>query len=248
MDHHALFRSAVAGLLLLTALPGTAPAQTGGSDAAKPTKDDTPERRLKAANKRVSDAVGVVNTMGAEPRMAELLAQARGVYIVPSYGRAALGVGAAGGSGLLLVKRNDGSWSNPAFYNMGGISLGLQAGAEGGALALVLLNQKAVDSFRNKNNFSLNADAGLTVVNYARMAQGSTKGDVVAWSGNKGLFGNAASVAVNDIRYNARLTDAYYGKATTAMQALDSSEANPPSDALRKALSSPPTPAGAGAK
>jgi lipid-binding SYLF domain-containing protein len=246
MDHRALFRSAVAGLVLLTALP--APAQTAGSDTVKPSKDDTPERRLKAANKRVSDAVGVVNTMGADPRMAELLAQARGVYIVPSYGRAALGVGAAGGSGVLLVKRSDGSWSNPAFYNMGGISLGLQAGAEGGALALVLLNQKAVDSFRNKNNFSLSADAGFTIVNYARMAQGTTKGDVVAWSGNKGLFGNAASVAVNDIRYNARLTNAYYGKTVTATQALDSSEANPPSEALRKALASPPTPAGAGAR
>jgi lipid-binding SYLF domain-containing protein len=248
MDHHALFRSTVAGLLLLAAVPAPAQAQTAGSDTAKPSKDDTPERRLKAANKRVTDAVGVVNAMSAAPGMTDLLAQARGVYIVPSYGRAALGVGAAGGSGVLLVKRNDRNWSNPAFFNMGGISLGLQAGAEGGALALVLLNQKAVDSFRNKNNFSLSADAGLTVVNYARLAQGTTKGDIVAWSGNKGLFGNAASVAVNDIRYNARLTDAYYGKAMTAMQALDSSEANPPSEALRKALSSPPTPAGAGAK
>jgi lipid-binding SYLF domain-containing protein len=240
MDHYELFRRAItgaaAGLLLLAALPAPAPAQTAGSDAAKPGKDDTPERRLKAANKRVSDAVGVVHTMSAEPRMKELLAEARGVYIVPSYGRAALGVGAAGGSGVLLVKRNDGHWSNPAFYTMGGISLGLQAGAEGGALALVLLNQKAVDSFRNKNNFSLNADAGLTVVNYAKMAQGSTTGDVVAWSGNKGLFGNAASVAVNDIHFNDSLTHAYYGKEMTAMQALDSSEANPPSEALRKAL------------
>jgi lipid-binding SYLF domain-containing protein len=168
--------------------------------------------------------------------MPELLARARGVYILPTYARAALAVGASGGAGVLMVRRADGSWGNPVFFNVGGLSIGLQAGAEGGPLALVLLNQKAVDSFRNKNNFSLNADAGLTVINFARMAQGSTSGDVVAWSGTKGLFGNAATVAINDIRYNQRVTEAYYGKPLTALQAIDSAEPNPQADPLRKVL------------
>jgi lipid-binding SYLF domain-containing protein len=135
-----------------------------------------------------------------------------------------------------MVRRADGSWGNPVFFNVGGLSIGLQAGAEGGPLALVLLNQKAVDHFRNKNNFALNADAGLTVINFARMAQGSTSGDVVAWSGTKGLFGNAATVAINDIRYNQPVTEAYYGKALTALQAIDSTEPNPQADPLRKVL------------
>jgi lipid-binding SYLF domain-containing protein len=204
--------------------------------------------RQQAAYKRVSDAVGVVHKMANETGMADLLGQALGVYIVPSYGRAALGVGAAGGSGVLIVKRADGAWGNPAFFNTGGVSIGLQAGAEGGPIALLLMNPKAVDSFRKKNNFSVSADAGLTVVNYARVASGTVSGDVIAWSGNKGLFGNAATIAVNDVRFNARLTDAYYGKPTTAQQALDSPEVNPQADALRKALAAPPTPAGTGAK
>lgn len=232
-------------------LPAGAAAQTAGTAGSavppKATKDsDTPGERQQAANRRVDDAAGVVHTMAAAPGMIDLLGRARGVYIVPTYARAALGVGGVGGSGVLVLRHRDGSWGNPAFFNIGGFSIGLQAGAESGALVLVLLNQKAVDSFRSKNNFSLSADAGFTVVNVARMAQGSTSGDVVAWSGGKGLLGNAATIGVNDIRYNERLTEACYGKPLTALQAVDSTPAHPKAEPLRKMLASVP-PAGAGA-
>jgi lipid-binding SYLF domain-containing protein len=241
---HALL-GAAALLMLAFALPA-ATAQT--SKAARATDSDSATRRQQTAVKHVSDAVGVVHTMSNETGMPALLGRARGVFIVPTYGRAALGVGGAGGAGVLMVRRADGSWGNPVFFDTGGLSIGLQAGVEGGPIALVLLNQKAVDSFRNRNNFSLSADAGLTVVNFARMAQGSTAGDVVAWSGSKGLFGNAATVGINDVRYNQRLTEAYYGKSMTALQAIDNTETNAQADALRKVLGSPPTPAGSSGK
>jgi lipid-binding SYLF domain-containing protein len=247
-------RHALAGIAALLFVACALPAATAG--AAQTSRTATPAsaktahagttRRQQTAVKHVSDAVGVVNRMSAEPGMPGLLARARGVFIVPTYGRAALGVGGAGGAGVLMVRRADGTWGNPAFFNIGGLSIGIQAGAEGGPLALLLMNQKAVDSFRNRNNFSLSADAGLTVVNFARMAQGSTAGDVVVWSGSKGLFGNAVTVGINDVRYNQRLTEAYYGKPTTAPQAIDSTEINAQADALRKVLGSPPAPAGTG--
>jgi lipid-binding SYLF domain-containing protein len=241
-------------LIVACALPAATAgaAQTAHTATAPSTKtahagsSDTATRRQQTAVKHVSDAVGVVNRMSAEPAMPALLARARGIFIVPTYGRAALAIGGAGGAGVLMVRRADGTWGNPAFFNIGGLSIGIQAGAEGGPLALLLMNQKAVDSFHNRNNFSLSADAGLTVVNFARMAQGSTAGDVVVWSGSKGLFGNAATVGINDVRYNQRLTEAYYGKPTTAPQAIDSTEINAQADALRKVLGSPPAPAGTG--
>jgi lipid-binding SYLF domain-containing protein len=227
-----------------TQTSGTATAATG--KAGRGTDSDTATRRQQRAAKHVGNAVGVVQTMSADAGIPALLARARGVFIVPTYGRAALGLGGAGGAGVLMVRHADGNWGNPAFFDIGGLSIGLQAGAEGGPLALLLMNQKAVDSFRNRNNFSLSADAGLTVVNFARMAQGSTAGDVVVWSGSKGLFGNAVTVGINDVRYNLRLTEAYYGKPTTALQVIDSTEIDTQADALRKALGSPPSPAGSG--
>ncbi|MGJ7917040.1 lipid-binding SYLF domain-containing protein [Massilia sp. LXY-6] len=234
---------AAAALLLLCALPvATAPAAavqdrpaSQGATGNSGSKDN-PTRRQQAAFTRVSDAVGVVNAMAKETGMQDLLAKARGVYLVPTYGRAALGVGGEGGSGVLMVRRADDSWGNPAFFNIGGISVGLQAGVEGGPFALLLMNQKAVDHFRNRNNFSLSADAGLTVVNFSRLAAGMATGDVVAWSGSKGLFGNAATLAINDIRFNQRLNDAYYGKTMSALQTIDSTEKNTQADALRTVL------------
>jgi hypothetical protein len=48
------------------------------------------------------------------------------------------------------------------------------------------------------------------------------------------------------VRFNAALTEADYGKPLSALQAIDASENNPQADALRKVLSSPPTPPGTG--
>jgi lipid-binding SYLF domain-containing protein len=230
---------AVALLMLVLAMPAaTAQGTSAGAGSGSSS------HAQQAAVKHVGDAVGVAQRMGQEPGMAALLGRAQGIFIIPTYGRAALGVGGAGGAGVLVARRPGGSWGNPAFFDTGGLSIGLQAGVEAGPLVFLLMNEKAVGRFRSKNNFSLNADAGITVVNFARMAQGSTAGDVVAWSGARGLFGNAVTVGINDVRFNARLTDAYYGRTTTAEQAIDGSEVDAQAEALRKVLRSPPTPAG----
>lgn len=189
-----------------------------------------------AAQRRLADAARVARTMSSITPLADLLGRARGVYIVPVYGRAAAGVGAAVGSGVLMVRRPAGHWGNPAFFTMGEIGLGLQAGIEGGPIALLLMNRKAVDSFRERDNVALNADVGLTVVNYSRITAATTAGDVFAWSGVKGLFGNAATLSISDIRYNNELMQAHYGKRVTLQQVVDGARSDPRADALRNAL------------
>lgn len=224
-------------LLFLTALPrADAQDRGGGTRFAVGIEGEFRALSEETAKRRLTDAVRVARTMSATPAIAALLTQARGVYIVPAYGRAALGVSAAGGSGLLVTRRASGRWGNPVFFTMGGLGIGLQAGAEGGPIALLLMNQKAVDGFRIRNNFSLSADAGFTVVSYRRMATGSTTGDVVAWSGGVGMFGNAATVSVNDIHYNQDLMQAYYGKPVWTQQEIDGTAPDPRADALRNAL------------
>lgn len=218
-------------LIVALCLSGSAvhAAQDGRAEAAvKPAQ---------RAASRVSEAVAVVRQLQAEPRMKQLLQQAKGVLIVPNYGRVALGVGAHGGGGLLLLKRADGNWTGPAFYDLGGLTVGVQAGAEGGAIAMVLNNDKAVNEFMKKNNFALSAEAGLTVINWSRLAQGTAgTGDVVAWSGAKGLFGDAAAVGLSDIRFNESLTNAYYGRALTAKDIAAGSVSNPQAQPLQQAL------------
>lgn len=224
------------GLLITFAAPSMVLAQT--SPKQESPKHESRESIKVSASRHVNDAVSAVRRMEAEPAMQPVMQAARGVYIVPTYGRAALGVGGQGGAGVLLVRQGN-QWTDPAFYNIGGISVGAQVGLEGGPVAFVLKNDKAVQRFTDKNNFSLSADAGLTVINWARIAQGSTgEGDVVAWSGTKGLFGNVATLSVNDIRFNSRLTNAYYGKTTSAMDVINGKASSPESDELKQALAS----------
>jgi lipid-binding SYLF domain-containing protein len=90
--------------------------------------------------KHVEDALIVVRQLESDATMRKLLQDASGVFIVPTYGRAALGIGAHGGAGVLLVKKSSGNWTNPVFYNIGGISIGAQAGAQAGSVAFVLNN------------------------------------------------------------------------------------------------------------
>ena len=201
------------------------------------------DRREAAAQKHVDDATVVVRKMSNEPRIQELLHQAKGVVIVPTYGRAALGIGVSGGAGVLLVKRDGENWSEPIFYNLGGLSAGVQAGAEGGALALILNNDKAVDVFMRKNTFSLSADSGLTVVNWSKLVQGSAGiGDVTAWGETKGLFGNLASIGINDIRFNQNLTDAYYHLNLSPNDVIAGRVKSARSDTLKQSLTAIPSP------
>lgn len=228
---------AAVSLLFLSASTGAAAQDEGrGTRFAVGIEGEFRARSEDAAQRRLEDAARVARTMSSIPAIAGLLDRAHGVYIVPVHVRAALGVGAAGGSGVLMIRRADGHWGNPAFFTMGGIGLGLQAGAEGGPIALLLMNRKAIDSFGRRNNFALGADAGLTVLNYSRMAAGSTAGDVLAWSGGQGLFGNAATLSVNDIRYNQELMQAHYGKPVPAQQVIAGAASDPRADALRAAL------------
>ncbi len=228
----------MAGLTATLAV-GCAWAQADGSQSAS---GDLAAKPAQSAVQRVGDALAVVRQLEAEPRMKQLLQRAKGVLIVPSYGRAALAVGAHGGGGLLLVRRADGSWSGPAFYDLGGLTVGLQAGVEGGPVALVLNNDKAVNEFMQKNNFALSAEAGITVVNWSKLAQGTAgTGDVVAWSGTKGLFGDLLAVGVSDIRFNQSLTNAYYGRTLSPKDVADGGVANTQSQPLQQALATAST-------
>lgn len=215
---------------------------------ATPQTDAIPDKTLPSpkqqatAARHVKEAVAIAQRLDSVERMRGVLQSAKGVFIVPNYGRAALAVGASGGTGLLLARRADGSWSEPVFYTTGAVSVGVQAGAQKGAFVLLLNNDRAVNEFLKNNNFSMNAKAGLTLVNWNKMVQGTVgTGDVLAWSDTKGLFGDLATVELNDVRFSQKLTTAYYGQPLSPSQVINGSVANPESAPLLKALSAPAT-------
>lgn len=205
--------------------------ETTGSIAASSDADVSEEQDL------INEAVSVVGQMKRDEGFEDVLQKAKGVYIVPDYGKGAAVVGGEGGAGLVLVKQ-DGEWSNPAFYNFGGVSLGAQAGGEAGAMAFILMTDDAVNAFKSGNKITLDADAGFTVVNWSGDAEASWgKADVVTWSDTEGLFGGA-SVGVTDINWDDDGNKALYGEGADLSTVLQGKAETHEADKLKEALPS----------
>ena len=176
------------------------------------------------AQKLVQDALAEVRTMQKSPQLRQLMAKAKGIYLVPDFGRGALVVGARGGAGVVLAHDN-GKWTDPVFYDFGSISFGAQAGASGGPVAFLLMSQNAVDKFKSSNKIALNAGAGFTIVNFSKNAQASWgKGDIVFWSNTKGAYAGA-TVSATDINYADGNNKAYYGRQVDPAKVLSGNAA-----------------------
>lgn len=197
----------------------------------------------KTANQYVDNARTAVALLEKDTLMTEALRWSKGVFILPSYRRAALAIGASGGTGVLLRKRENGSWSAPAFFKLGTLGIGLQAGVETGPFVFVLLNDRAMQQFLQRSSFSVSADAGLTVRNWKKVARGTVgKGDVIAWSSAKGLFADAVAVSVDDISYDEQLTGAYYHHTLSAGDVLADRVSNDQAQGLQQALATASAP------
>lgn len=185
---------------------------------------------------QVNNASKIAKEMAADPQLEKLMQQAQGIFLVPQYARGALGIGARGGEGVLVVN-NKGQWSNPVFYNYGGVSIGAQAGAEVGAIAMLLMNEKALVNFMQDNNFSLTAGAGLTFLDYSAKAQANMgKGDVILWSSTGGALANA-SVGVTDINYDEDENRSFYkDKQATAKTIIGGKVKSQQASVLTQAL------------
>lgn len=187
------------------------------------------------AQAQVNQSHAVIQHMEQDPHMRGLLQRSKGVLVVPRFGQGGLVVGARGGEGVLLAHQN-GHWSEPAFYNLGGISIGAQAGGAGGSIAYILMTQNALNDMMGSNNFSLNANSGLSIVNYSAKAQAAWgKSDVVVWSDVKGAYAGATIGATN-IAEDKDQNKAYYGQQATVNQILKSQVHNAGAKSLVSSL------------
>ncbi len=120
-----------------------------------------------------------------------LLHNAQAIAIIPGLFKAAYIVGGEHGKGVLLVRREDGTWSNPVFVSMTGGSLGFQIGAQKADIILVFKDKKSVDTIA-RGKFTLGADASVAAGPVGRAAEASTdikfEAEVYSYSKAKGLF------------------------------------------------------------
>jgi lipid-binding SYLF domain-containing protein len=174
-----------------------------------------------------------------------LIKKAKAVYITPSLLKGAFVVGVSGGNGVFLVRdKKSGQWQGPAFYTLGGASVGFQAGGEASEVVLLIMTERGVKSFM-RSNFKLGVDAGIAagpVGGGAAAETANLSADILSFSRSKGLFGGL-SLEGAVVKVRGGLNTAFYGKNVSPSQILIGGRVSNP---LAKGLLEEITKAGGG--
>ncbi|GAA5979827.1 hypothetical protein JCM10908_003059 [Rhodotorula pacifica] len=157
-----------------------------------------------------------------------VLRRAKG-FCLMSVAKAGFGFSARAGSGVVIARLQDGSWSAPSAVGTAGGGFGFQAGVELAEFLIILNSSAAVKTFMSKGSLMVGGNLSVAAGPLGRNVEGtgslSAKGKVAAmysYSRTKGLFGGASvegSVLVERSDANAKA----YGSNVTATQLLSGS-------------------------
>lgn len=190
----------------------------------------------------VEKAALTIEKLLVDPNMDELrgyMDRAQGVLIIPQMYKGGFIVGAQGGSGVLLVKGSDGTWSSPAFYTLGGASFGLQIGGEISEVVFTIMSERAVDAIL-KDQFKLGANADVAVGPLGKGIGASTTSnfsdDVFAFSKSLGLYGGGTLDGAGIFKRTSWNELYYAAGADPKKIVIDRVYFNPHADRLRESL------------
>jgi len=152
----------------------------------------------------------------------QLFESAKCVVVFPSVLKAGFIVGGRGGRGVASCK-NGSNWSSPAYFNLGGGSVGLQIGAESTDFVLLVMNDKGMNSLLS-DQFTLGGDASVAAGPVGRQAGAETdlklNAEILSYSRSKGLFGGLELKGVVIKPDKDDMKD-IYGSGVTAKEVLN---------------------------
>ena len=187
----------------------------------------------------VAKAMEVLDEMNRNPENQmppRILREAQGIAIIPDQFKAGFVFGARYGRGLMLVRQEDGTWSNPVFISTFGGSFGLQAGAQATDLVLVFRGKKSVNNFlQGRGKFTLGLDASVAAGPLGRAAEAGTditfRAEILSYSRNRGAFAGV-SAGGGTLQIDKRVNVDYYGESVTPTEILAArSDLKPPKSA-----------------
>ena len=181
--------------------------------------------------KRVGDAADVLEQLLRIPEKTvppALLSRAYAVAIIPNVVKAAFGIGARRGKGIIVVRQDDNSWSNPAFIKLTGGSFGWQAGVQSTDIILVFKTRKGVDGIEN-GRLTLGADASVAAGPVGRHTGIATdiefKAEVYSYSRSRGLFAGVALEGAG-VTMDRKANAAFYGSSSMTPERIFVSSPN----------------------
>ncbi|RHZ62371.1 hypothetical protein Glove_340g28 [Diversispora epigaea] len=146
------------------------------------------------------------------------------------------------GSGLVVARLADGSWSAPSAVGTGGMGFGGQIGAEVTDFVIVLNSKDAVKSFMNGGNLTLGGNLSVAAGPIGRNAEGAGSvslkhvAAIFSYSKTRGLFAGVSiegSVIIERKDANSK----FYHRKVSAKELLSGKVSPPPqADILYRAL------------
>jgi len=181
--------------------------------------------------KRVSDATDVLDQLLRIPEKSippSLLARAYAVAVIPNVIKAGFVFGARRGKGIIVVRQDDETWSNPAFVTLTGGSVGWQAGVESSDIILVFKTRKGVTNISN-GKLTLGAEASVSAGPVGRNAAVATdvqfKAEVMSYSRSRGLFAGVA-LDGSGVTMDRKANTAFYGSSEMSPDEIFKSSPN----------------------
>src|SRR2546421_7439995 len=202
-----LFRQVSNYALCLMLLLGVVSVATAQSKSVRKINDATEQSR-KAAK--------VFTEIMAAPDKAiphDLLDKAEAVAVFPNVIKTGFIVAGRGGRGVISRRVRNG-WSAPAFFDLGGASIGLQIGASSTDFVLLFMNQDALKGLL-EDKFEIGGEGSVAAGPVGRAAAASTdaqlKAGILSYSRSKGIF---AGLEIKGVVINPDNDDhlAVYGK------------------------------------
>jgi len=170
------------------------------------------------ATERLQNSADVLKEIAAAPDKGipeEVLKSAKCIVVVPHLVKAGFIVGVKHGRGVAVCRSNAGSegWSAPAFISVNGGSWGLQIGAEGVDLVMVVMNDSGLRHLLS-SKFEITGEGSAAAGPVGRHASAGTdwklNTELLTYSRSRGVFaGLTLEGAV--VEQDADATVAIYG-------------------------------------
>ncbi|GAA5990239.1 hypothetical protein JCM10908_005889 [Rhodotorula pacifica] len=196
-------------------------AQTGGQKALTNFKlENECDKSAKILASFLADPQHPESALNAIPK--EVLRRAKGLAIFTVLKAGFVWSGKAG-SGIVIARLPDGSWSAPSCIATGGVGFGLQIGADLSEFVVVLNSEEAISAFAKGGNLtiggSLAAAAGPIGVGGAVNTAILNPAPMFTYSKSKGLYAGV-SLEGTVLVERKDANEAFYGQSIPAINLL----------------------------
>ena len=197
------------------------------------------EKKLTVVNliESSEDTLKILNQNSDIKHFQKYLSKSRAILIFPEVYEGGFIFGAKGGNGILLIKKGE-KFTGPFFYSLGGLSIGLQAGAKSGRVVMTVMTHRGLKSIlKERVKLGVDVDAVVITGGVGYSAESTPRlADVYSFSDNDGLF-VGTSIEGSYLQPRNDLNEIIYKKTLSPDEIIKYQNFNKETDDLTKIIS-----------